>query len=327
MRGISSVLGISESKSIFGFRKKSTDFILKKQEVFENFLTGLKNINSMNEQDVRALLNEYLIMTNTHLKLYKNVYENLWETYKYLNELPIIKYDIGHDEFTSPLEKQFLLGMDAFSKDAMNYVVKIKGILRYLLGANNSQEVLAILIANLSKQKVYLEDLLHPDKSADFIRLDEEELELVKMFNVEKKIISRVTSKISELNSLTERFVIGFEDKIKFINVSFVRLKNSYNENLGVKNKALALSHYANEHAGIIAFSVVSLSAAMFLGPYMGVAQSTIQKIGSIFHIVATYGEGIQSIEEGNSLIAGVKNWIKNIGDKRLTDEELLLSI
>ena len=44
----SNILGISESESLFAFKKKNIGFIEKKQRIFESFLNGIKHVNSEN---------------------------------------------------------------------------------------------------------------------------------------------------------------------------------------------------------------------------------------------------------------------------------------
>lgn len=322
MQDLSEIIGYS-SGSIFRFKRKNLTIIEIKEETFKEFSKTLSNLNKKNEQQARKLLTDYLKATNLSLHIYKKMEHNLWETFKYLNELPIIKVDIGQDIFTSPLERQYLEYDEKFSKDIQNKVAEIKEVLRELLGANNYSPLLFDLIKIIETEKKYLQDLLHPSNT-DFIRLDEEEKELERMFSIEKDLSKRLNSLARQLNSTSKNLGENLENFGKSFLSMFNELKRSYNENPGMGNKLLALSKYANKHAGLIAFTVVALSATIFIGPYVGIAPEVIVLVTHTFHNVATWGEGIQSIEEGKKFYTNIKEWISKTHNNKISDGEIL---
>jgi hypothetical protein len=316
-RDVDGLVKIAESKSFFGFSKHRNKIISTKSQLLNRFDEFLPKTSLKSIYETERMLRQLLIMTRASKKLYAKSEENLYEMFLYLNELPVPRYDLDRDELTEEIMQGFKKRDQQLSAEAINSVMKIKESLRHLLGANGGEPLFNDLIASAQRQETILLELLQPQKTEGFVLLEERYNELREEFSREKAIAQRVDAHVKEVFTWSSKLSRTTWEYLDFLKSAYRRFMGWNKENQTMGGKVMGVSKYFNQHASVIALSVVGLSATMFLGGIFGAPAALLATVAEIFHIVATGGEGIQAIEE----VKGIKQWAGKVLQRRVDDK------
>ena len=311
------LIQMTESKSFFGFDRQSNKIISTKSKLLKEFdellpKTSLESIYGT-ERDLRQML----IMARVSQRVYQKAAENLYEMFLYLNELSVPRFDLDRDETTEQIVSGFRKAEHDLAPQAISSVMKIKESIRALLGANGAEPLLNDLIANAQKQEEILRELLQPGKTEGFVVLEERYNELKKYVEQEQAISRRVDSHIKEVMTRSAKLAKTTRNYLDYLKALGRNLRSWNQNNAKTSDKVMALSKYFNQHASVIALSVVGLSATMFLGSIFGAPAALLATVSEIFHLVATGGEGIQAIEE----VKGLRQWISKVFQHKMDDK------
>jgi len=289
----------------------------QKKIVFQEFSHLLENILNIDSQEaLRA--SEDLIHFEELVQLsileYKRMEEECFQYLLELNKLniPKLEFDvlfegeISNKFGLSPKELQnFEL---AHSKRVIEESFKIREALRSLLGANGQVSLVKEVIELNTKQLEIIQKIKHPKKPEGLIAEVSFEHNLEQLFHQELEVLTKIDKQITLMMSTSKRLIQIYNDAVLSFNSIIENLKRFFHDNPTFGSKVLAISNFANHHAAVIALTVVSLSAAMAIGPIVGVPAVIITEIGHIFHLVATGGEGIQAIEEVEPVFKKLQN-------------------